>query len=67
MAEVRRVVRSGGGCSINLPSPYLRDLGIQRGDYVVVEMIGEGIRITKLHRLGVGLWASDSKQGADSK
>ena len=62
MAEIRRVVRHGGGKSINIPKKMLIELGLKIGDHVICELRDEAIVIIKLNTPGVQKWASRSKQ-----
>ena len=58
MADIRRVVRHGGGFSINIPKRMLTELGLKIGDHVVCELRDETIEIIKLNIPGVRKWAS---------
>ena len=58
MADIRRVVRHGGGFSINIPKKMLRELGLKIGDHVICELREEAIEIIKLNIPGVRQWAS---------
>ena len=61
MAEIRRVVRHGGGFSINIPKKMLTELGLKIGDHVICELREEELIILKLNTPGVRQWASRSR------
>ena len=61
MAEIRRVVRHGGGFSINIPKKMLTELGLKIGDHVICELRDDEIIILKLNTPGVRQWASRSR------
>ena len=58
MADIRRVVRHGGGFSINIPKKMLTELGLRIGDHVICELKEDAIIILKLNIPGVRKWAS---------
>jgi len=60
MADVRRITKSGGGSSLNLPPAAMRALGLRRGDYVIVEVLDEAIQIHKLNTTRGRAWGSKS-------
>jgi len=61
MADIRRVVRHGGGFSINIPKKMLTELGLRIGDHVICELKEDAIIILKLNVPGVRKWASKSR------
>ena len=61
MADIRRVVRHGGGFSINIPKKMLMELGLNIGDHVICELRDDAILILKLNIPGVRQWASRSR------
>ena len=61
MADIRRVVRHGGGFSVNIPKKMLMELGLRIGDHVICELREDTIVIIKLNIPGVRQWASRSR------
>ena len=60
MAEIRRIVKHGGGCSVNLPRRMVQALGLRIGDHVIIELRDEQIHVIKLNTKGVQAWGLES-------
>ena len=60
MAEIRRIVRHGGGCSVNLPRRMCNALELRIGDHVTLEIIDEKLVVVKLNMKGIRTWDSES-------
>ena len=60
MAEIRRIVRHGGGCSVNLPRRMCNALELRIGDHVTLEIVDEKLVVVKLNMKGIRTWDSES-------
>ena len=62
MAEIRRIVRHGGGCSVNLPRRMCNALELRIGNHVTLEIIDEKLVVVKLNMKGARKWDSGSTE-----